>query len=122
MCYAKPNSESYEICSGHIVFSINLIKKGGLLMVAVISRDYRFLMGKISMDLSFAEKFFSAADAVMANYSLTSEERENLKNLSFERFQEYKKSIILKTCDCDSCCNGGEGKGNCCECFVSCCQ
>lgn len=62
-------------------------------MDTVMSHDYRLLMGKISMDLSFAEKF-----------------------------QAYRKAIDLKTCDCDSCCNGGEAKGNCSECFASCCQ
>lgn len=91
-------------------------------MDAIMSRDYRFLMGKISMDLSFAEKFFEEKDSVLANYSLSSEEKDNLKSLSLKRFQAYKQAIILKTCDCDSCCNGGEGKGNCGECFVSCCQ
>lgn len=91
-------------------------------MDAIMSRDYRFLMGKISMDLSFAEKFFEATDSVLANYSLSPEERAKLKGLSLERFQAYKQAIVLKTCDCDSCCNGGEGKENCSECFVSCCQ
>lgn len=87
-----------------------------------MSHDYRFLLGKISMDLSFAEKFFESMDSVLANYSLTSEETANLKALSFERFQAYKKAIILKSCDCDSCCNGGEGKGQCSECYACCCQ
>lgn len=91
-------------------------------MDSVMSRDYRLLMGKISMDLSFAEKFFAAADSVLENYSLTSEEREKLKSLSVERFKAYRKAIALKSCDCDSCCNGGEAKGNCSECFACCCQ
>lgn len=91
-------------------------------MVAVMSHDYRLLMGKISMDLPFAEKFFANMDSVLSNYSLTKEERSKLKGLSAERFQAYRKAIELKTCDCDSCCNGGEAKGNCSECFANCCQ
>lgn len=91
-------------------------------MEAVMSRDYRFLMGKISMDLSFAERFFEAVDAVLDNYSLTADERTKLKGLSFEKFKAYKKAVDARTCDCDSCCNGGGAKGNCSECGTSCCQ
>lgn len=91
-------------------------------MEAVMSRDYRYLLGKISMDMSFAEKFFAAKDEVLASFSLSQDELTKLKNLSFERFDAYRKAIVLKSCDCDSCCNGGEGKGNCSECFASCCQ
>ena len=91
-------------------------------MEAIMSRDYRFLLGKISMDLSFAEKFFAAADSVLANYTLTTEEKTKLKGLSVERFEAYRKTIALKSCDCDSCCNGGEAKGNCTECYACCCQ
>lgn len=91
-------------------------------MDAIMSRDYRLLMGKISMDLSFAEKFFESAESVLAGYSITEEEKSKLMGLSAERFNAYRKAIDLKTCDCDSCCNGGEAKGNCSECFASCCQ
>ncbi len=91
-------------------------------MEVSMSRDYRFLMGKISMDLSFAEKFFEATESVLANYNLTAEEKAKLKGLSAEKFEAYRKAIVLKACDCDSCCNGGEAKGNCSECFASCCQ
>lgn len=91
-------------------------------METIMSRDYRFLMGKISMDLSFAEKFFAAADSVLKKYSLTSDEIAKLKSLSIERFDAYRRAIVLKSCDCDSCCNGGEANGNCSECFASCCQ
>lgn len=91
-------------------------------MDAVMSRDYRLLMGKISMDLSFAEKFFNSAEDVLKDYSITATEKSKLLGLSSERFQSYKKAIVLKSCDCDSCCNGGEPKGNCSECFASCCQ
>lgn len=91
-------------------------------MEIVMSRDYRFLLGKISMDLSFAEKFFASPDSVLAKYSLTKDEIKKLKGLSVERFEAYKKSLALKSSDCDSCCNGGGGKGDCSECFASCCQ
>lgn len=91
-------------------------------MDIVMSRDYRLLMGKISMDLSFAENFFAKTDSVLANYTLTSEEKAKLMGLSAERFKAYRKAIFLNSCDCDSCCNGGEAKGNCSECFASCCQ
>lgn len=87
-----------------------------------MSHDYRFLVGKISMNLPFAEKFFAAPDSVLAEYNLTSSEILKLKGLSAERFRTYMDAIILRSCDCDSCCNGGEGKGNCSECFANCCQ
>lgn len=90
-------------------------------MENIMSHDYRMLMGKISMDLTFAEKFFAATESVLDEYSLTKDEREKLLSLSAERFNTYRKAIDLKTCDCDSCCSGGEGKGNCSECFASCC-
>ena len=91
-------------------------------MDTVMSHDYRLLMGKISMDLSFAEKFFNSAETVLADYSITADEKLKLLGLSAEKFQAYRKAIDLKTCDCDSCCNGGGSKGNCSECFASCCQ
>jgi len=91
-------------------------------MENVLSRDYRLLLGKISLDLSFAEKFFTSMDEVLSNYSITAEEKTKLKGLSLERFEAYKKAIDLRSCDCDSCCNGGEGRGECSECFASCCQ
>lgn len=91
-------------------------------MDAVMSRDYRLLMGKISMVFSFAEKFFNSAESVLKDYSITAEEKSKLLSLSAERFQAYKKAINLKTCDCDSCCNGGGAKGNCSECTSCCCQ
>ena len=84
--------------------------EGGIIMDAVMSHDYRLLMGKISMDLSFAEKFFNSAETVLADYSITADEKSKLLGLSAERFQAYRKAIDLKTCDCDSCCNGGEAK------------
>lgn len=91
-------------------------------MEMTMSRDYRYLMGKISMDFAFAEKFFTAKKNIIAKYNLTQNEINKLFSLSKERFEGYKKAINLKMCDCDSCCNGGEGKGNCSECFSSCCQ
>lgn len=91
-------------------------------METVMSKDYRFLLGKISMDLSFAKKFFESTETILKNYSLSIEEKLKLKSLSAKRFNSYVKAIELKACDCDSCCNGGEGKGNCSECFASCCQ
>jgi|GEM_PF-2376402 len=91
-------------------------------MENVLSRDYRLLLGKISLDLSFAEKFFASMDEVLSHYSITPEEKAKLKGLSLKRFEAYKKAIDLRSCDCDSCCNGGEGKGSCSECFASCCQ
>ena len=87
-----------------------------------MSRDYRYLMGRISMDFSFAEKFFDAKEDIIKKYNLTHKEIDKLLSLSKERFEGYKKTISLKMCDCDSCCNGGEGKGNCSECFANCCQ
>lgn len=91
-------------------------------MEAVMSQDYRYLMGKISMDFSFAEKFFAAKEMILEKYNLTHDEKEKLNGLSEERFEAYKKSCALKMCDCDSCCNGGGAKGSCSDCFASCCQ
>lgn len=91
-------------------------------MEATMSHDYRLLLGKISMDLSFAEKFFSSPDEVLKKFSLSEAEQTSLRGLSVERFNAYRKALILRACDCDSCCNGGEPKGNCSECFASCCQ
>ena len=91
-------------------------------MEAVMSHDYRYLLGRISMDLPFAESFFAAKDKILGNYTLSQEESTKLMSLSSARFDSYRKSIVIGFCDCDSCCNGGEGKGNCSECFACCCQ
>ena len=56
-------------------------------MDTVMSHDYRLLMGKISMDLSFAEKFFNSAETVLADYSITADEKLKLLGLSAEKFQ-----------------------------------
>lgn len=87
-----------------------------------MSHDYRLLLGKISMDFSFAKRFFNSMEETLQGYSITDVEKANLLTLSAKRFEEYKKTIVLRSCDCDSCCNGGEAKGSCSECFSSCCQ
>lgn len=91
-------------------------------METTMSHDYRFLLGKISMDLSFAKKFFSSTDEVLKNFSLSQTEQTLLRELSIERFNDYCKALNLRNGDCDGCCNGGDPSGNCCECSASCCQ
>ena len=87
-----------------------------------MSYDYRFLLGKISMDFQFAKEFFTNMDTILKNYNISDSEKLKLKSLSADRFETYRKSIESRLCDCDSCCNGGEGKGTCSECFCCCCQ
>ena len=115
-------SDLQKLINQVVLIDYTIIILGGIGMDTVMSHDYRLLMGKISMDLSFAEKFFNSAETVLADYSITADEKLKLLGLSAEKFQAYRKAIDLKTCDCDSCCNGGEAKGNCSECFASCCQ
>lgn len=92
------------------------------MMELTMSRDYRLVLGKLSLDLDFAEKFFTSPKEVLANFSLSNKEISKLLTLNKNRFEKYKEANALRACDCDSCCNGGEGKGNCSECFTSCCQ
>ena len=91
-------------------------------MVGAMSNDYRFIMGKLSMDFSFAEKFFESAESVLANFNITSAEREKLLGIKPARFEAYRKVVALRSGDCDSCCNGGDPSGSCSECSASCCQ
>jgi len=91
-------------------------------MNTTISADYSLILGKLSLDVSFAQKFFENFMEAVAGYDLTEHELDQLRSLDKDKFQYYMENILMKSCDCDSCCNGGEGSGNCSECFSSCCQ
>lgn len=93
----------------------------GVRMEVTMSKDFRLILGKLSMDIGFANVFFSAKADIINSYKLTSIEKNKLLELKKERFEAYKENV-LQSCDCDSCCNGGQGKGECTECFCSCCQ
>lgn len=86
-----------------------------------MSRDYRLILGKISMDLSFAESFFENAEETISKFTLNELEKSKLLSLDKKRFTAYRENI-KRSGDCDSCCNGGEPGGGCSECSASCCQ
>lgn len=91
-------------------------------MELTVSPDYELILGKLSLDLNFAMEFFENTVEVMKNFKLNDHEKNQLMTLDKSRFEYYMENVIMKSCDCDSCCNGGEGSGNCSECYSSCCQ
>jgi hypothetical protein len=84
--------------------------------------DFKKIIGKLCLDISYAIKFFENRELALAGCNLTLEERKILQDLNRSKLDKFLEQNVKMSCDCDSCCNGGEGSGNCSECSTNCCQ